>query len=89
VLVHRAPEVVQHTVDPQEHRIEVPGVAGLRPAPVEPAGDLTSEGEHHCRMLSWVTVMPRSARISSRSRKLRLKKWYSETTWRMISAGKR
>ena len=29
--------------------------------------------KHQWRMLSWVTTMPRSARISSTSRKLKLK----------------
>jgi len=33
--------------------------------------------------------MPRWARISSTSRRLRLKQWYSHTAWLMISAGKR
>src|SRR5215469_4597411 len=44
---------------------------------------------HQCRMLSWVTTMPRSARISSTSRRLKLKTWYSHTEWLMISAGNR
>jgi hypothetical protein len=35
LLVRRAPEVVQHAVDRQEHCIEVPGAARLRPAPAQ------------------------------------------------------
>ena len=33
--------------------------------------------------------MPRSAKISSTSRRLRLNTWYSQTAWLMISAGNR
>jgi hypothetical protein len=44
---------------------------------------------HHRRMLSYDTMTPRSARISSTSRKLRQNTWYSQTAWQMSSAGKR
>jgi hypothetical protein len=33
--------------------------------------------------------MPRSAKSSSTSRRLRLNTWYNQTVWLMISAGKR
>ena len=39
VLVHRAPERVEHALDAQKHRIEVPGVARLRPAPAQLSGE--------------------------------------------------
>jgi hypothetical protein len=34
---------VQHTVDPQEDLIEVPGVAGFRPAPAQLPGNVGPE----------------------------------------------
>src|SRR5918998_2990549 len=40
-------------------------------------------------MLSWETTTPRRSIISSTSRKLNGKRWYSHTQWLMISAGKR
>src|SRR4051794_6307940 len=45
VLVHRAPEVVQLAIDLQEHLIEVPSVARLRPATAKLAGDIGAELE--------------------------------------------
>ena len=44
---------------------------------------------HQDRIASYDTTMPRSARRSSTSRKLRVKRWYSQTAWLMISGGKR
>jgi hypothetical protein len=73
MLVHRPPEIVQHAVDPDEHLVEVPSVSGLGSSPPEPSGEVCAEFRHQCRTLSWVTITPRSARISSTSRKLRLK----------------
>jgi hypothetical protein len=43
MLVHCAPEVVQHAVDPQEDLIQVPAVARLRPAPAQPPGEVGPE----------------------------------------------
>ncbi len=43
VLIHSAPEVVQHTIDPQEDLIEVPSVARLRPAPAQLSGEVGPE----------------------------------------------
>ena len=45
VLVHRAPEIVQLAVDLQEHLIKVPGVARLRSALTELAGEVGAELE--------------------------------------------
>ena len=39
VLIHGAPQIVQHTPDADEHFIEVPGVAWLRPPPAQPSGE--------------------------------------------------
>src|SRR3954470_21842802 len=43
VLVYRAPEIMQLTVDLQEHLIEVPSVAWLGPALTELAGEVGAE----------------------------------------------
>ena len=45
VLVHRAPEIMQLAIDRQEHLIEVPCVARLRPALTELAGEVGAELE--------------------------------------------
>src|SRR5215217_6002840 len=42
---------------------------------------------HQRRTVSYETTTPRSARISSTSRRLRLNTWYSQMAWPMISAG--
>jgi hypothetical protein len=43
----------------------------------------------HCRTVSWLTVMPRAASISSTMRRLKGKRKYSHTAVAMTSAGKR
>jgi hypothetical protein len=74
VLVHRAPEVVQRAVNLQVHLIHVPCVGaglGLRRRILRPKRGPNLR--HHCRMLSCVTPVPRSIRISSTSRRPKLK----------------
>ncbi len=44
-LVHCAPEMVQHTIDPQEHLIEVPGVTRPGPTASELVGEVGAEPE--------------------------------------------
>jgi hypothetical protein len=89
VLVHRTPQTMQRAADADEHFVEMPGVSWLRPSPAKPSGEVGTNFRHQCRMLSCVTKMPCSARISSTSRRLRLKTWYNHTEWLMISAGNR
>src|SRR4051794_14944392 len=43
VLVHRAPEIMELAIDLQEHLMEVPSVARLRPAPAELASEIGAE----------------------------------------------
>src|SRR5579859_2459763 len=69
VLVHRSQQIVPHAADADEHLIEMPGVSGRRRNLLAKSGP---NFRHQCRMLSWVTTMPRSARISSTTRSLRL-----------------
>jgi hypothetical protein len=73
VLIHSSPYIEQRAVDPDKRLVEMPGVAGLRLPLPEPSGEVCTEFPAQCRILSWVTVTPRSTRISSTSRKLRLK----------------
>ena len=44
---------------------------------------------HHWRIVSYVTLMPRSAKRSSTSRTLRLNRWYNHTAGLMTSDGNR
>src|SRR5215218_7408626 len=43
----------------------------------------------HCRTLSWLTMIPRAASISSTMRRPSGNRKYSQIAWLMISAGKR
>src|SRR5579859_3993600 len=43
VLIHRAPQIVQHAADTDEHLIKMPGVAGLRSSPTQPRGEVRTE----------------------------------------------
>jgi hypothetical protein len=43
VLVDRAPQIVQHTADADEHLIQVPGIAGLRSSPAQPPREIGTE----------------------------------------------
>jgi hypothetical protein len=43
VLIHSPPEIVQRAVDPDEHLVEVPGVAGLRSPLPEPFREVATE----------------------------------------------
>ena len=68
MLIDGAPQVVLHAPDADEHFVEVPGVPWPRPPSLAP------NFKPQSRMLSWVTMTPRSARINSTSRRLRLNK---------------
>src|SRR5438270_4723144 len=43
VLVHCAPQIMQHAVDPDEDLIEVPRVSGFGSPPTEPSGELSTK----------------------------------------------
>src|SRR5689334_15377498 len=43
VLVHRAPEIMQSAVDPDEHFIQVPDITGSRSPPPKPAREGLAE----------------------------------------------
>jgi hypothetical protein len=43
VLIQRAPQIVQHAADANEHFIEVPRVAGLRSSPTQSSGEVATE----------------------------------------------
>ena len=60
VLVHRTPEIVQHTSDADEHLVKVPRIARPWAAPAQPFGKLDAElpapvsdafvGDHHAAL---------------------------------------
>jgi hypothetical protein len=62
MLINRSPEVVQFALDADKHLIEKPLVARLWPAPLEAVGVGPPEAQ---------APMPRAARISSTSRRLK------------------
>ena len=43
VLVHCAPEIMQHAIDPNEHLVEVPCVPGPGSPPPEPSGEVRTK----------------------------------------------
>ncbi len=74
VLVHGSPEVVHLAADAYEHLIHVPCIPPDRGRRFRSLWAMSAPNlRHHWRTLSWVTTMPRSARISSTSRRLKLK----------------
>ena len=45
ILIHRPPQIVQHTSDADEHLVQVSRVARLRSAPAQPPGEVGTELE--------------------------------------------
>ena len=89
MLVHRAREIVQLTVNAQKRPVKVPGVAWLRPSLAELAGEIVPKPE---APLAYALVADNDApfhQISTTSRRLRRKTWHGHIAWLMISAGKR
>ena len=89
MLVHCAPKLVQHAVDPDVDLIHVPGVTRLRPPPPEPQGEAPAELQTPAPD---ALVGDDDAPLSQEQfdvRKLRLKLWYSQIAWLMIAPGKR
>ena len=72
MLIDGAPQVVLHAPDADEHFVEVPGVPWPRPPSLQSSANSAPNFKPQRRMLSWVTRTPRSARINSTSRRLRL-----------------
>jgi hypothetical protein len=75
VLIHRPPQIVQHTPDPDEHFVEVPGIPGPRTSSSQPARKVSTELQ---------TPVP-NAFVSHHDATL----GQCHTAWLMISAGKR
>ena len=69
MLVNCPPQIVQHAPNADEHLVQMPGVSRLRRRRRSRLAKSAPNFRHQCRMLSWVTTTPRSARISSTSRK--------------------
>src|SRR6476469_5573924 len=77
ILIDGAPEVMLHALDPDEDFVHVPLIAWPRPAAAQAVGETRTL--HQRRTVSQETRIPRSARSSSASRRLRLNTWYSQT----------
>ena len=75
VLIDRAPKVVRDAVDAGGDFLDGPDVTRLRPAPTQLGRGGFAKLRHQRQMLSCVTAMPRSTKISSKSRRLKLKTW--------------
>jgi hypothetical protein len=74
VLIDRAPEITELTLDANEHRIEEPLVAWTRTAALQcVCEELTEAQTPLSNGLVAVTIVPRAAGIGSTSRRLRPK----------------
>jgi hypothetical protein len=89
VLIDGATEIVLHAKDPDEDFVHVLLVARLRSAAAHAVGETGSELRAPASHSSYETAIPRSARINSTSRRLRLNTRYSQTACLMISTGNR
>ena len=89
MLVDRPPEIMKRAVDADEDLVQMPDIARLWAAFRSRFANSAPDFPHQARMLSCVIDKPRSARISSTSRRLKLNTWYSQTAWLMIAAGNR
>ena len=79
LLVDRAPEPVFLAGDRNDHLIQVPFVAAAWGSPANAVGEFPTEFRPHCRIVSYVTEMPRAASISSTMRRLNGNRKYSQT----------
>ena len=68
MLVDRTPQIVLLAANADEHLVHVPLVAGLWPSPLQHLGEDLAEAQ-----APLADALPRAARISSISRRLRLK----------------
>jgi hypothetical protein len=89
ILIHGVPEIVLHTLDPDKYLIDKPLITWPRPGRRRQLAKFWPNFLHQRRTVSYERIIPRSARSSSTSRRLRLSTWYSQTAWLMISAGNR
>ena len=79
ILVNRPPQVLRPTLNPHEQLTEIRRISLAAPPPPQPCVYSGPNVRHHWRIVSYVTLMPRSARRSSVSRQLRLNRWYNHT----------
>ena len=87
--VDGTPEIVQLAFNLQKDLIQVPGIVGLRSAPAELAGKLATKDE---APLPDTLVTDDDAALGKDQLNVseaQAEKGYSQTAWRMISAGKR
>jgi hypothetical protein len=70
MLVDHTPQQVWFATQCDEHLVEVPRVTPACAAPLSPDGQSRCQTSHQHRIVSYVTVTPRSKSSSSMSRKL-------------------
>jgi hypothetical protein len=75
MLVDRPPEIVELAADPDEHLVQMPLAARPWPAALERGGEGPPKAQTPSADALVLTTMPRWARISSTSRRLKLKQW--------------
>ena len=73
VLIDSPPKIMDLSPDPEKHFIKVHLSPGFGRRRLRAAAYCRPKRMTQSRMLSWLTVTPRAARISSTSRRLRLK----------------
>ena len=79
VLIDSTQEPMLFPGDADDDFIQVPLIATARRSLTDAAGQIPPNLRSHCRIVSWVTEMPRAASISSTMRRLNGKRKYSHT----------
>ena len=77
MLVDGTPEPMLFPGDADDDLIQVPFVATARRSLTDAVGEYRPNLRPHCRIVSWVTEMPRAASISSTMRRLNGNRKYS------------
>ena len=77
VAIDGTPEPMLFPGDASDDFIQVPLIATARRSLTDAAGQIPPNLRSHCRIVSWVTEMPRAASISSTMRRLNGNRKYS------------
>ena len=89
ILIHNSPKIMPSAADCDKQLVHVPD-SPSRPCRRRSVRAYAGPNFwHQDRIASYDTDTPRSASRSSTSRKLRVKRWYSQTAWLIISGGNR
>ena len=88
-VVNCTPQISSPCADPTDHLVQMPAGRRCRSAAFQALGNERPELDRPAPDRLLADAIPRCARSSSTPRKLRLKRKYSHTAWRMTSAGNR